>query len=342
MECSGQQSRFRRWRGETARKHRRIAMLRRTFVSALGAAAATPGLADDWPTRQVKLVIPYPPGGPTDISTRIVMEKAGQLLGQPILFDNKGGASGMIGAEYAKTQPADGYTFLATTVAMVAITRHLQPIPFDPEKDFATVARMSTSWMALAVHPSVPANTLAEFVAYCKASPGKVNFGSAGLATITQLFGEMLNLEAGIKMTHVPYKGSAQATADLLGGQIQAQFDQTVLPHIQAGRLRGLAIINDSRWPYKPEIPTLREQGYGKEGGESWYGILAPTGTPAPIVDKMAKAIEDALKSPETLDKLDKAGAKSTYLGPAAMRAQITVDSKLFGEVIKRGNVKSE
>jgi tripartite-type tricarboxylate transporter receptor subunit TctC len=317
-------------------------MFRRTFVSALGAAVAAPAVADDWPTRQVKLVIPYPPGGPTDISTRIVMERVGQLLGQPILFDNKGGASGMIGAEYAKTQPADGYTFLATTVAMVAITRHLQPIPFDPEKDFLTVARMSTSWMALAVHPSVPANTLAEFVAYAKANPGKVNFGSAGLATITQLFGEMLNLEAGIKMVHVPYKGSAQATADLLGGQIQAQFDQTVLPHILAGRLRGLAIINDARWPYKPEIPTLREQGYGKEGGESWYGILAPAGTPAPIVNKMAKAIEDALKSPDVLDKLDKAGAKPTYLGPAAMRTQITAETKLFGDVIKRGNVKAE
>jgi tripartite-type tricarboxylate transporter receptor subunit TctC len=317
-------------------------MFRRTFVSTLGAAVAAPAIADDWPSRQVKLVIPYPPGGPTDISTRIVMEKVGQLLGQPILFDNKGGASGMIAAEYAKTQPADGYTFLATTVAMVAITRHLQPIPFDPEKDFLTVARMSTSWMALAVHPSVPANTLAEFVAYAKANPGKVNFGSAGLATITQLFGEMLNLEAGIKMVHVPYKGSAQATADLLGGQIQAQFDQTVLPHILAGRLRGLAIINDARWPYKPEIPTLREQGYGKEGGESWYGILAPAGTPAPIVDKMAKAIEDALKSPDVLDKLDKAGAKPTYLGPAAMRTQITAETKLFGDVIKRGNVKAE
>jgi tripartite-type tricarboxylate transporter receptor subunit TctC len=317
-------------------------MLRRTFVSALGATVAMPAFADDWPTKQIKVVIPYPPGGPTDISMRIVMEKVGQLLGQPILFDNKGGASGMIGAEYAKTQPADGYTFLGTTVAMVAITRHLQPIPFDPEKDFLTVARMSTSWMALAVHPSVPANTLAEFVAYAKANPGKVNFGSAGLATITQLFGEMLNLEAGIKIVHVPYKGSAQATADLLGGQIQMQIDQTVLPHVLAGRLRGLAIINDARWPQKPDIPTLRESGYGKDGGESWYGLLAPAGTPEPIVTRMARTIEEAMKSPDTLDKLDKGGAKPTYLGPAAMRAQITSDSKLFGDIIKRGNVKAE
>ena len=317
-------------------------MLRRTFVAALGAAAATPVLADEWPNRQIKLVIPYPPGGPSDISSRIVMEKAAQLLGQPILFDNKGGASGMIGAEYAKTQPADGYTFLTTTVAMVAITRHLQQIPFDPEKDFATVARMSTSWTALAIHPSVPANTLAEFVAYCKANPGKVNFGSAGLATITQLFGELLNLEAGIKMIHVPYKGSAQATNDLLSGQIQAQFDQTVLPHILAGRLRGLAIVSDTRWPYKTDIPTLREQGYGKDGAESWYGILAPAATPQPIVEKMAKAIDQAMKLPDVIERLNKAGATPTYLGPTDMRAQIAVDSKLFSDVIKRGNVKSE
>ena len=316
-------------------------MRRRTFVSAIGASAlAAPAIAEEWPSKQIKVVIPYPPGGPTDISTRIVMEKAGQLLGQPILFDNKGGASGMIGAEYAKNQPADGYTFLATTVAMMTITRHLQPIPFDPDKDFLTVARMSTSWAALAVHPSVPAQTMEEFVAYVKANPGKVNYGSAGLATITHLYGEILNLEAGIKLTHVPYKGSAQATGDLLGGQIQAQFDQTVLPHILAGRLRGLAIISDARWPHKPEIPTMRETGYGKQGGESWYGVLAPAGTPAPIVAKLSKAIEQALKSPDVLDKLDKGGAKPTYLDSAAMRAQIDMESKYFGDVIKRANIK--
>ena len=316
-------------------------MRRRTLVSALGVAIAVPTAvrADTWPSKQIKVVIPYPPGGPTDISTRIVLEKAGRVLGQPILFDNKGGASGMIGAEYAKTQPPDGYTFLATTVAMVAITPHLQTVPFDPDKDFLTVSRMSTSWMALAVHPSVPAQTLPEFIAYVKANPGKVNFGSAGLATITQLFGEMLNLEAGIQMVHVPYKGSAQATGDLLSGQIQAQFDQTVLPHILAGRLRGLAIINDSRWPYKPEIPTLREMGYGKEGGESWYGLLAPAGMSNDIVDRMAKAIDQAVQDRDVIDKLDKAGAKPTYLGPAAMRTQVTTESRMFADIIKRGNV---
>ena len=314
-------------------------MLRRTLLSALGAAVAAPALADDWPNRQIKVVIPYPPGGPTDITTRIVMDKVGQLLGQSVLFDNKGGASGMIGAAYAKTQPADGYNFLATTVAMLAITRHLQPIPFDPEKDFLTVARMSTSWACLAIHPSVPANTMAEFVAYAKANPGKINYGSSGNATITHLNCEILNLEAGIKMTHVPYKGSAQATADLLGGQIQAQTDQTCLPHILAGRLRGLAIVGDRRWPPKADIPTMKETGYGKDVGESWYGLLAPAGTSNEIVDKMAKTIDEAIKSPDVLDKHDKGGAKPTYLGPAAMRETVEKESAMYADIIKRGDV---
>ena len=314
-------------------------MLRRTFVAALGAGAAVPALADTWPSRQVKIVIPYPPGGPTDVSIRIVMEKVGRLLGQPILFDNRGGASGMIGADYAKTQPADGYTFLGNTIAMMAITRHLQPIPFDPEKDFLTVARLATSWGAMAVHPSVPAKTVAEFVDYAKANPGKVNWGSSGLGTITQLYGEMLNLEAGIKMVHVPYKGSAQATNDLLSGQVQVQFDSTVLPHVMAGRLRGLAMLADTRWPHKPEIPTLKETGYGKQGGDSWFGILAPAGTPAPIVARMTQAIDEALKSSDVRDKLDAGGLKPTYLDPAAMRAEIDIESKYFADIIKRGNV---
>jgi tripartite-type tricarboxylate transporter receptor subunit TctC len=318
-------------------------LLRRQFALAAAVSIALPApsivRAQQWPTHQIKVVIPYPPGGPTDVSLRIVMETVSRLLGQPILFDNKGGASGMIGAEYAKTQPADGYTFLGNTVAMMAITRHLQPIPFDPDKDFLTVARISTSWGAMAVHPSVPAQTVAEFVDYVKANPGKVNWGSSGLGTITQLYGEMLNLEAGIKMVHVPYKGSAQATQDLLSGQVQVQFDSTVLPHILAGRLRGLAMLADARWPHKPEIPTLKETGYGKQGGDSWFGLMAPAGMPAPIVTRMSQAIDEALKSPDVLDKLDKGGLKATYLDPAAMRATIDTESRYFADIIKRGHV---
>ncbi len=318
-------------------------MRRRTFTGALALGAATalrPAQAQQWPSRPLHMVIPYPPGGPSDVSTRIVMERAAQLLGQGILFDNKGGASGMIGAEFVKNQPVDGHTFLTTTTAMVCITRHLQPIPFDPDKDFIPVSRMSTSWGAFAVHPSVPAQTVAEFVAYATANPGKLNYGSAGLATITHLFGEMLCLEAGIKMTHVPYRGSAPATNALLAGEIQAQFDQTTLPHIKAGRLRALAMLADVRHPDFPDVPTLREQGYGKNEGDSWFGVLAPAGTPPAVVARLDQAIAQALAAPDVMARVHNGGMRVTYLGPDDFRKRIVSETAMFGDIIRKGNIK--
>lgn len=315
-------------------------MRRRAFTAGALAAMAAPAAAQDWPSKPLRMVIPYPPGGPSDISTRIVADRAAQLLGQPAIFDNKGGASGMIGAEFVKNQPVDNHTFLTTTTAMVCITRHLQPIPFDPDKDFLTVSRMCTSWGVFAIHPSVPARSVAEFVAYAKANPGKLNYSSAGLATITHLFGEMLCLEAGIRMTHVPYRGSAPASNALVAGEVQAQFDQTCLPHVKSGKLVGLAMLSEVRHPDFPDIPTLREQGYGKEGGDSWFGILAPAGTPPAVVSTFDKAIAEALRSPEVIDKLHKGGARVTYLDPAAFRGRIDTETKMFGSIIRQGNIK--
>ena len=156
-------------------------MRRRVFAATVLAALAAPARAQEWPNRQIRVVIPYPPGGPSDITTRLVLERAATLLGQSVLFDNRAGASGAIGAEHVKNSPADGYTFLTTTTAMVCITQHLQPLPYDPAKDFVTVARTPTSWMGMGINPQVPANNLQEFIAYAKANPGKINFGSAGL-----------------------------------------------------------------------------------------------------------------------------------------------------------------
>jgi tripartite-type tricarboxylate transporter receptor subunit TctC len=268
------------------------------------------------------------------------MERAAQLLGQGVLFDNKAGASGMIGAEFVKNQPVDHHTFLTTTTAMVCITRHLQPIPFDPDRDIVPVSRMTTSWGAFAVHPSVPANTVAEFVAYAKANPGKLNYGSAGLATITHLFGEMLCLEAGIRMTHVPYRGSAPATNALLAGEIQAQFDQTTLPHIKAGKLRALAMLAEVRHPDFPDVPTLQETGYGKEGGDSWFGILAPAGTSPEAIARLDKAIADALRAPDIVARVHNGGMRVTYLNPADFRTHIGAESAMFGTIIKKGDIK--
>ena len=319
-------------------------MGRRLFIGAsVAGGVSAPAIVSaqgEWPTRQIRIVVPYPPGGPSDVTTRLVMERAGSLLGQSVLFDNKAGASGAIGAEYVKNAAADGYTFLTTTTAMVCITQHLQQLPYNPATDFIPVARMATSWIGMGINLQVPANNLQEFIAYARSNPGKINFGSAGLATITQLYGEMFNIEAGVKMVHVPYKGSAPATNDLLSGQIQVQFDPTTLPQIVAGRLKCFAILGEKRWPGKPDIPTLKEQGYGKIGGDAWYGILAPKGTPQAIVDKLSKAIGEALMAPDLNDKLVTSGNYASYLDPAAFKATIAREAQSFGEVIKKADIK--
>ena len=317
---------------------------RRHFMAASAAGmVAAPAIVSaqgEWPSRQIRVVVPYPPGGPSDVTARLVMDRAGALLGQSVLFDNKAGASGAIGAESVKNSAADGYTFLVTTTAMVCITQHLQPLPYDPARDFIPVARATTSWIGMGINPEVPANNLQEFIAYAKANPGKINFGSAGLATITQLYGEMFNIEAGVKMVHVPYKGSAPATQDLLSGQIQVQFDPTTLPHIAAGKLKCFAILGEKRWPGRPDIPTLKEQGMGKIGGDAWYGILAARGTPQPIVDKLARAIGQALEDPALNEKLVTSGNYASFQDPATFAATVERERASFGEIIKKADIK--
>ena len=317
---------------------------RRPFISmSVGGLVAAPAIASaqsEWPSRQIRVVVPYPPGGPSDVTTRIVLERAGSILGQSILFDNKAGASGAIGAEHVKNTVPDGYTFLTTTTAMVCITQHLQSLPYDPAADFVPVARHATSWIGMGISPQVPSNNLREFITYAKANPGKINFGSAGLATITQLYGEIFNIEAGVKMVHVPYKGSAPATNDLLSGQIQVQFDPTTLPHIAAGRLKCFAIASEKRWPGRLDIPTLREQGYGKMGGDAWYGILAPRGTSPAIVNKMSRAIGEAAAMPDINEKLVASGNYPSFLEALAFRETIVREAQSFGEIIKKADIK--
>jgi tripartite-type tricarboxylate transporter receptor subunit TctC len=324
-----------------ANKTREDPMRRRAFTASALAALAAPAVAQPaWPSKPIRMVIPYPPGGPSDVSTRIVIEHAARSLGQPVVFDNKAGASGMIGAEFVKNQAVDDHTFLTTTTAMVCITRHLQAIPFDPEKDFVTVSRMTTSWGVMAMHPSVPARTVPEFVAYAKANPGKLNFGSSGMATITHLFGEMLCLEAGIKMTHVPYRGSAPATNGLLAGEVQVQFDQTCLPHVKSGKVIGLAMLAEVRHPDFPDIPTLREAGYAKDGGDSWFGILAPTGTSPAVIARLDQAIAASVRTAEIGEKVHNGGMRVTYLNPANFRTTIGTESAMFGNIIRKGDIK--
>ena len=316
---------------------------RRRFMAVSAATVLAPAIAraqKAWPEKQAKIIIPYAPGGPTDVTTRIVLAKAMVDLGQSALFENRAGASGMIGAEAFKNAPPDNHTFLAATVGMLCITQHLQPVPYDADNDFLPVARMVTGWTGMAVHPSLPVKNVAEFVAYCKANPGKVNYGSPGQATLFHIIPEMLSVEAGIQMTHIPYKGSAPALQDLLAGQIQVQFDPSTLPPIADGRLKGLAVIGDKRWPGKPDLPTLAEQGYGKIGGDSWYGIVAIKGTPEPVVNTLSKAIDTALKAPEVIEKLANVQHFGSYLSPDAFRTKIVQERAAYGDVIRRANIK--
>ncbi|MCW5733140.1 MAG: tripartite tricarboxylate transporter substrate binding protein [Enhydrobacter sp.] len=317
---------------------------RRRFIAASAAAVVlAPTVAraqKSWPEKQVKIIIPFAPGGPSDVTARIVLAKALAELGQSALFDNKAGASGMIGAEVFKSAPRDNHTFFAVTTGILCITHHLQPVPFDADNDFIPVARTATAWTGMAVHPSLPVSNVAEFVAYARANPGKINFGSPGQATLFHIVGEMLNVEAGIQMTNVPYKGSAPALQDLVAGQIQVQFDPGTLPLIADGRLKGLAVIGDKRWPRKPEIPTLKEQGYAKTGGESWHGVVAIKDTPPSVVDALSKAIEGALRSPEVVEKLANVQHFASYLPSEPFREKIVQERKMYGDVIQKANIK--
>lgn len=326
-------------------------MRRRTFTAASLAALATPAVAapavaqaTDWPTKPLRMVVPYPPGGPSDISTRIVIDRAAQLLGQPVVFDNKAGASGLIGAEFVKNQPVDHHTFLTTTTAMVCITRHLQPIPFDPDRDIIPVSRMSTSWGAFAVHPSVPANTVAEFVAYAKANPGKLNYGSGGRGITANLAMELLKKAAGLDILHVPYKGSSAALTDLIGGQIDVMMDAggLVLPQVRQGKLKVLAVSSTARYKELPQVPTIAEQGYPGFEVASWTALVAPAGTPPQVVDLLNKAALKAQARPDVIKASATTGSEPSGSSPRQLREFLASENRKWAEAAQAAGVAPE
>jgi tripartite-type tricarboxylate transporter receptor subunit TctC len=240
---------------ETAMKTKRAALAAMVTLATLTGAAQ----AQDWPTRPITLIVPFSAGGGVDASARLQALVMGEILGQTIVVENVGAAAGTVGTSRVAKATPDGYTMLIGNSGTQVYSQWLyKKRPYDSVADFEPVGIVTESPRVLVARKGLPVNNLQEFIAYAKANPGKINFGSAGLATITQLYGEMFNIEAGVKMVHVPYKGSAPATQDLLSGQIQVQFDPTTLPHIAAGRLKCFAILGEKRWPGKPAIPTLK------------------------------------------------------------------------------------
>src|SRR4030095_4088305 len=260
-------------------------MLHRWVLGIVLALVASLACAQTYPTKPIRLVVPFPPGGATDILARAVAQKLTETWGQSVVVDNRPGAGGNIGTELVAKAAPDGYTLEMGTVGTHAINASLYAkIPFDHVKDIAAVILVAGVPNVLVVNPSVPVNSVQELIAYTKANPGKLNFASSGAGTSIHLSGELFKVMAGVKMTHVPYKGSAPALQDLLGGQVQLMFDNLPpsLPQIKAGKLRALAVTSLARAPALPDVPTLSESGLPGFDASSWFGILAPAGTPGP------------------------------------------------------------
>ena len=310
-------------------------------VAAL-AATAKAGAAD-YPTRPIKLVVPYAAGGPTDVLGRLVGEYLGRDLKQAVIVENKAGAQGAIGAEAVARSEPDGYTLFVTAASIIVLNPMLyRKLPYDPVKDFRMLALITDLPVVMEVHPSVPAKNVAEFVAYARQNPGKINFGSAGTGGTIHLAGEMFKQMAGIDMVHVPYKGAGPALTDLLSGNIQLMFDTlgTALPPVKSGLLRPLAVSSKARISDLPDVPTLVESGYPDYVVSVWYGIAAPIRLPDEIAQKISASLDRALNDEAFRASLEKIGFPPLRPRNAAAIAEfIDADRARWSAVIKAQNI---
>jgi len=321
------------------------ALNRRTFALATVAAAGALSLAPlaahaqaAYPSKPITIIVPFSAGGTTDILARVVGLYMGTDLGQPVVVDNRAGAGGNIGGQAAARATADGYTLFMGTVGTHAINQSLyKKMPFDPIKDFAPLSRVAMVPNLLVANPSQPYKNVKEMIAYAKANPGKINFGSSGNGSSIHLSGELFKQMAGVDMQHVPYRGSAPAVSDLLGGQISVMFDNmpSAIPHVKGGKLRALAVTTAKRSPALPDVPTIAEAGVPGYEATSWFGLLAPAGTPAPIVAKLNASILKALADPEVKKKLAEQGAEPFGEKPEQFAAFIQAETAKWGKVVK-------
>jgi tripartite-type tricarboxylate transporter receptor subunit TctC len=321
-----------------------IGLVSRMAAGALLAAFALLAHAQaPFPSKPIRIVVPFPAGGTTDILARAVAQKLTDTLGQTVVVDNRPGAAGNIGAELVAKSPPDGYTLLMGTVGTHAINASLYAkMPYDHVKDFAPVILVAGVPNVLVVHPSVPANNVQELIAYIKANPGKVNFASSGSGTSIHLAGELFKTMAGLSMTHVPYKGSAPAVTDLIGGQVQLMFDNlpSALPQIKAGKLRALAVTSAQRASALPDVPTVAEAGLPGFDATSWFGLLAPAGTPKDVVAKLNAEVAKWLASTEAREKLAAQGAIAAGQSPEDFTRHIAAETAKWQKVVKESGAK--
>ncbi|HYY62100.1 MAG TPA: tripartite tricarboxylate transporter substrate binding protein [Burkholderiales bacterium] len=310
---------------------------------ALLLAFASCAWAQDYPTRAIRIVVAFPAGGGSDLAARVVGQKLGERLGQPIVIENRVGANGGVGAEAVARAAPDGYTLVMGSNANITTNPQLMTLAYDPMKDLAPVAMLTVNPLLLFVNPAlVPVNTFQEFVAYAKAQGPKLHYASAGNGSPAHLCGELLKMVAGLEMVHVPYKGGPHGVNDVLGGRVGLMFAAapTVLPQVRAGKVRGIAMTGAQRSAYAPEIPTIAESGFPDFDVVIWNALLAPAATPSSIVTKLHAEIGAVLAQPETRELLLKQGAEPTPMELAALRQLMQSEYARWGKVIRQARIK--
>jgi tripartite-type tricarboxylate transporter receptor subunit TctC len=327
-----------------------MAVRRRVALQTLGGLAAAsvvaPLLAQSaWPNKPIRYIVPFAPGGTTDILGRMFGEKLATALGQPVLIENKAGQGGSIGAaELARAAP-DGYTIGGGTISSHAINASLYAkLPYDPVTSFAPITLYATQPNILLVHPSVPANNLADFIRLAKASPDKYSFGSAGSGTSQHISGELFKSMSGVQMQHIPYRGSGPMITDLLGGNLLVAVDNiaTAIPHMKAGKLRGLAVTTAQRSSAAPDVPTMAESGLAGYELSSWQAVFAPAGTPQPIIDRLYAEISRAIKMPDIQKRFADLGLDASGMPPQELAALVKNDVPRLGKVVKDSGAKAD
>jgi len=311
------------------------------LLAALPIAALAQGAA--YPTKPIRLIVAFPPGGSTDIIARLVGQKLGERVGQQVVIDNRGGAGGTIGTEIASRATADGYTLTMGTTSTHVIAPAIFPdVKYDPVKDFEPITLVAITPYMLVLHPGVKAKTLKEFIALVKSQPGKLNFASAGAGTTTQIAMEMLKLAAGIDIVHVPFKGNGPAGTATMGGQVQALFGSmpAVLPHAKAGRLNAIAVGTTKRSAALPDVPTVAESGFPGFEVSLWLGFFAPKGTPAPVLKKLYGELTGIAKAPDMKEPFERNGADPLTTTPAELNKLMKIELAKYSKVIKAANIK--
>lgn len=296
---------------------------------------------NNWPTKPVRIIVNFAPGGSTDNAMRPFADRLSRVLGQQFVIDNRGGASGALGLEAAVRSPPDGYTFVATPALSVTILPNMRKLPFDVFKDLMPVTQFTDGTLLVAVHPSVPANSIPELVAYAKANPGKLSWGTAGFGSQGHMICEAFKLSAGLDILHVPYKGGGESLSDFLAGVHQIHADPNTMPHIANGKGKLLAVLDRQRHPDYPDVPLLKEF-YPEINFFGWFGLYAPTGTPDPIIHKLAAAMNKIALEPELIAQYRKLALRPNPGTPEELAQQTRSDYDVYGNLVRKLNMRMD